>query len=65
MSNSKTQRLKNSTDVTPEMAARIKTLLKLGLKQHDIAAQFGINQGRVSEINTGRLYPHIAPTILD
>lgn len=43
--------------VTPEMAAKIKHLLSLGMMQHDIAAHFGINQGRVSEINTGMRFP--------
>lgn len=44
------------------MAAIIKRLLRQGhLLQHDIAARFGINPGRVSEINTGKRYAEVAP----
>ncbi|MEQ9178532.1 MAG: hypothetical protein RIF44_07410 [Nitratireductor sp.] len=52
-------RRRRSPVVTPDMAARIKYLLNLGLTQHDIAARFKINQGRVSEIKTGMKYPGI------
>lgn len=31
--------------------------LALGDMQHDIAADLGINQGRVSEVNTGKRRP--------
>jgi hypothetical protein len=32
----------------------IKERLALGHLQHDIAADLGINQGRISEVNTGK-----------
>jgi predicted XRE-type DNA-binding protein len=32
----------------------IRERLALGEMQHDIAADLGINQGRVSEVNTGK-----------
>ena len=32
----------------------IRQRLALGEIQHDIAADLGINQGRVSEVNTGK-----------
>lgn len=32
----------------------IRRRLKLGHLQHDIAADLGLNQGRVSEVNTGK-----------
>ena len=32
----------------------IRERLAFGLMQHDIAADLGINQGRVSEVNTGK-----------
>jgi predicted XRE-type DNA-binding protein len=32
----------------------IRSRLALGEMQHDIAADLGINQGRVSEVNTGK-----------
>lgn len=35
----------------------VKLALRLGYDQHDIAAYFKDNQGRVSEINTGKRYP--------
>jgi hypothetical protein len=33
--------------------------LRKGHHQHDIAADLGLNQGRVSEINTGKRGGHI------
>ncbi|MFN4126602.1 MULTISPECIES: hypothetical protein [Pannonibacter] len=52
---------RRSPTVTPEMAAQIKALLKTGMSQHDIAARFRINQGRVSEINKGYKFPQVEP----
>jgi transcriptional regulator with XRE-family HTH domain len=43
------------------MAARIKRLLLEKMMQHDIAARFGINPGRVSEIKTGRRFGDVSP----
>lgn len=54
-------RKRKSPTVTPVMASRIKAMLETGMCQHDIAARFGINQGRVSEINTGMKFPGIVP----
>ena len=34
----------------------IRRRLALGHIQHDIAADMGINQGRISEVNTGKLF---------
>ncbi len=51
---------KNSPRVTPEMAATIKYLIeRLGLYQHQVAALFGLNQGRVSEVMTGKRHPTV------
>ena len=50
---------RKSPPVTPEMAAKIKKRLAEGLAQHDIAAEFRINQGRVSEVNTGLKFPEV------
>lgn len=36
--------------------ARIRERLRRGDFQHDIAADYGLNQGRISEINTGRRF---------
>ncbi len=52
---------RKSPPVTPAMAAKIKSLLKIGIYQHDIAAMFKLNQGRISEINTGMKFPKIEP----
>jgi transcriptional regulator with XRE-family HTH domain len=43
------------------MAARIKRLLSEKMMQHDIAARFGINPGRVSEIKAGRRFSEVRP----
>mgnify|MGYP002267100514 CR=1 FL=1 len=53
---------KSSPPVTAEMAGRIKFLLKKNeLNQHDIAALYGINQGRISEIKKGQRFPDVPP----
>ena len=48
---------RRSPPVTFEMAVAILIMIKKGMMQHDIAACFGINQGRVSEVVNGRLHP--------
>ena len=40
--------------MVPETYAEIQRRLALGHIQHDIAADLGINQGRISEVNTGK-----------
>ena len=57
--------IRRSPTVTSDMAAKMKALLKTGMNQHDIAAHFRVNQGRVSEVNTGMIYPGIEPTQLE
>tara|TARA_R110001592_G_scaffold20926_24_gene84870 strand:+ start:2597 stop:2782 length:186 start_codon:yes stop_codon:yes gene_type:complete len=48
--------------VTPEMAAVIKKQLNdNNLFQHEIAAEHGINQGRISEIANGIRFAEIKP----
>ncbi|WP_315924265.1 hypothetical protein [Mesorhizobium sp. SP-1A] len=58
-------RRRRSPKVSPEMAAKIKTMLAHGMAQHDIAARFGINQGRVSEVNNGKRHPDVPPAPID
>lgn len=41
-------------NLTAQDIADIKARLRQGEYQHDIAADYGLNQGRVSEINTGK-----------
>lgn len=49
-----------SEPLTAEMAARIKRLRRdTDLVQHEIAATLHINQGRVSEVLSGKKYPEV------
>ncbi|WP_162558906.1 XRE family transcriptional regulator [Sphingorhabdus sp. EL138] len=53
---------KSSKPVTSEMAAHVRYLIKTkGLYQHQVAALFGVNQGRVSEIMQGKRFPDVPP----
>lgn len=45
--------------LTAKDAAVVKAMLSRGDPQHDIAAWFGVNPGRISEINTGRTWAHV------
>ncbi len=45
-----------SNPMTPEVAAAIKTMRAKGLYVHQIAAELGINQGRVSEVMSGKTF---------
>ena len=51
---------RRSPPLTPQMAATIKRLLMCGeYPQHEIAARLKINQGRVSEVKTGKRFANI------
>jgi hypothetical protein len=50
-----------SPPVTPEVAAIVKRLLGEGLYQHQIASLLNMNQGRISEIKTGKRHPKVPP----
>jgi len=50
---------RKSNRVTAEMAARIRVMVLSGMMQHDVAAHFRINQGRVSEVMNGKLFPEV------
>ena len=51
-----------SQPLTAALAARIKKLAQTRtLAQHQIAAQLDINQGRVSEVLTGKRFPWVPP----
>ncbi len=45
--------------------ARVKGMLARGDKQHDIAAYFGVNGGRVAEVATGHIGAEINPVYDD
>ena len=52
---------KASPKMTPEIAGAIKRMREAGLYTHQIAAELGINQGRVSEVITGKRYEDEPP----
>jgi len=45
--------------LTDEIIRKIWARLRSGEYQHDIAADLGINQGRISEVKTGKRGGHI------
>lgn len=48
--------------LTPMEAAKIKYLAATtALYQHEIAAKIGLNQGRVSEVLSGKRFADVAP----
>lgn len=48
---------RRSPSVTREMADHIRWLYRQGMNQHDIAAFYGVNQGRVSEVVNNKRFP--------
>lgn len=50
---------RNRAKLTDEIIQAIWSRLKLGEYQHDIAADLGINQGRISEVKTGKRGSHV------
>jgi hypothetical protein len=56
----KTPTRRPSRKLTVEDAAIIKKMLREGAYQHQIAAVFETNSGRISEINTGKRFPGVA-----
>jgi hypothetical protein len=47
--------------LTRRQVAVIKARLKAGEYQHRIAADFDLNQGRISEIRTGKRFADVPP----
>lgn len=47
-------------NITEEDAALIRGMIARGDRHHDIAAFFGLNQGRIAEINDGTRFPGVA-----
>jgi len=52
-------------NLTPEQVSIIKARLDQGEYQHRIAADFDLNQGRISEIATGKRFADVAPASLE
>jgi hypothetical protein len=46
-------------------AALIKGMLARGDRQHDIAAWFGVNGGRIAEIATGRRFRSVSAAVAE
>ena len=47
--------------LTERDAAVVKAMLARGDRQHDVAAWFGVNGGRIAEIATGRKFRSVVP----
>ena len=47
--------------LSSEDAALVKGMLARGDRQHDIAAWFGVNGGRIGEISTGARFADVKP----
>src|ERR1700723_3692505 len=47
--------------LTPADAALVKGMLLRGDRQHDVAAWFGVNGGRIAEIATGARFATVQP----
>jgi hypothetical protein len=52
------------TSLTVEDVAVIKSRLLQGDFEHRIAADYDLNQGRISEIKTGKRWPNVAPAYI-
>ncbi len=53
---------RRSPTLTADLALQIKKLWKTtDMAQHDIAAKLGINQGRVSEVLSGKRFAWVNP----
>jgi hypothetical protein len=50
--------------LTAEDAAIIKGMINRGDPQHDIASWFGVNPGRISDINTGKRFADVQPVAI-
>ena len=53
------------TKLTPQEVSIIKARIVRGDYQHRIAADFDLNQGRISEIATGKRFSHIPPAPME
>jgi hypothetical protein len=51
--------------LTPEQVSIIKARIAKGDYQHRIAADFDLNQGRVSEIATGKRFADVTPAPME
>lgn len=47
--------------MSAELASKALALVRLGYHQHQAAALLGVNQGRISEVVNGKLFPSARP----
>jgi len=52
------------TQLTPDQVSTIKARILRGDFQHRIAADYDLNQGRISEIANGKRFASIPPAVL-
>ena len=52
---------KSGISLGAEEAALVKGMLERGDRQHDIAAWFGVNAGRIAEIAVGERFSNVLP----
>ena len=51
--------------LTESEATIAKGMIERGDRQHDIAAWFGVNGGRIGDISTGKKFPNVPAAPLD
>lgn len=51
--------------ITKRDAALIRGMIERGDRHHDIAAFFGLNQGRIAEVKDGTRFPEVLPASPD
>jgi predicted XRE-type DNA-binding protein len=52
---------KDTPPMSAELASKALALVGLGFKQHQAAAILGVNQGRISEVVTGKRFIGVKP----
>ena len=52
--------IKSGISLSADEAAIVKGMLERGDRQHDIAAWFGVNGGRIAEISTGDAFADVS-----
>ena len=58
-------KIKPTPPMSAGLAAKALALVGLGLKQHQAAAFLGVNQGRISEVVTGKRFIGVTPCSTD
>ncbi|MBB4390067.1 hypothetical protein GGE61_006433 [Rhizobium leguminosarum] len=56
---------KSGRTLSLQDASLVKGMVSRGDRHHDIASWFGVNQGRIAEVNDGHLHPTARPAPAD